>query len=47
MAWIHAHRKAIVAAVAAVAVVFVDANTAQEIAAVVGTVLVWAVPNQG
>jgi hypothetical protein len=45
MDWIHARRKAIVAAIAAVLVVFLDESTAKEIAAAAGAVLTYAVPN--
>lgn len=43
--FIKAHRKTIVAAVAAVVVIFADDQTAQEVAAVVGTILGFLVPN--
>jgi hypothetical protein len=43
--YINAHRKAIVAVVAALAVFFFDATTVDELAAAVGAVLVLLVPN--
>lgn len=46
-AWIAKRRKGIVAAVAAVLVLFLDAETAKEISAAVGAVLTYAVPNAG
>lgn len=42
---LHAHRKAILAAVAIVLVQFVDSETADWIVAALGTLLVGAVPN--
>jgi hypothetical protein len=45
MDWISAHRKALLAAIGAVAVLFVDDNTAQQIIAFVDAALVLLVPN--
>lgn len=42
---IHAHRKAILTALTAVLIQVVDADTADWIVAVVGTILTLAVPN--
>ena len=45
MDFIRAHRKAIIAAVAGVLVIFLDADTAKEVAGGLGAALTWAVPN--
>jgi hypothetical protein len=45
MDYINAHRKAIIAAIGALLVIFVDDATAQTIAAALDAVLVLAVPN--
>lgn len=44
-AWIAKRRKGIVAAIAAVLVLFLDADTAKEVAGVIGAVLTYLVPN--
>lgn len=46
IAWINAHRKGILAAIAAVVVLVVDEETAQSIVAVAGAVLTYLVPNE-
>jgi hypothetical protein len=45
MDWIRSHRKAIVAAIAAVLVLVVDSESADRIAAAAGAVLTYLVPN--
>lgn len=45
MDWLKAHRKGIIAAVSAVLVLFLDADTAKEISGVVGAILTVLVPN--
>lgn len=45
MDWISAHRKVLLAAIAAVLVIFVDEQTAQDIVAGIGALLVFLVPN--
>lgn len=45
MIWFNAHRKVILAAITAVLVIFVDDQTAQDITAGIGAVLVYLVPN--
>ncbi len=45
MDWINAHRKALLAAIGAVAILVVDENTAQEIIAFVDAALVLLVGN--
>jgi len=45
MDWIRAHRKALLAAVGAVAILVVDSSTTDHIVAIVDAVLVLLVPN--
>lgn len=43
--YVRAHRKALLAALTGVLILFVDAETADEVIGAVGIVLTWLVPN--
>lgn len=43
--WVNAHRKALLAAVGAIVIIFADDATVTEVTTVVETVLLWLVPN--
>lgn len=45
MDWFNAHRKLIIVAITAVLAVFLDDQTAQEVAGAIGVVLAWLIPN--
>jgi len=44
---IHAHRKLLIAAIAGVLALVLDAETAKEVAGAIGVILVGVIPNDG